>query len=40
MSNDSIITDDYVAEVLAGEAADHALRYSSMGADGFRSDKK
>lgn len=40
MPNDDLITDDFVAEMLAKEAADHSLKYSSMGMDGSRADKK
>ena len=40
MSNDELLTDDYVADLLAKEAADHSLRYSSIGMDSSRTDKK
>lgn len=40
MANDDILTDEYVAELLAKEANDCSLKYSSMGMDAFRSDKK
>ncbi|KAB5559833.1 pre-mRNA-splicing factor 38B [Coniochaeta sp. 2T2.1] len=34
---DTILTDDHVAEMLAKEANDYSLRYSSLGLDGTRS---
>ncbi|KAJ0269179.1 hypothetical protein Brms1b_012650 [Colletotrichum noveboracense] len=40
MTNDTVLTDDYVAELLAKEANDCSLKYSSMGMEAFRSDKK
>ncbi|OLN86079.1 hypothetical protein CCHL11_05305 [Colletotrichum chlorophyti] len=40
MTNDNILTDEYVAELLAKEADDCSLKYSSMGMEAFRSDKK
>lgn len=40
MSNDDILTDSYVAELLAKEAADNPLKYSSMGIESSRTDKK
>ncbi|GKT45952.1 uncharacterized protein ColSpa_06133 [Colletotrichum spaethianum] len=40
MSNDNLLTDEYVAELLAKEADDCSLKYSSMGMDAFRTDKK
>ncbi|KAL0938019.1 uncharacterized protein CTRU02_207750 [Colletotrichum truncatum] len=40
MANDDILTDEYVAELLAKEANDCSLKYSSMGMDAFCSDKK
>jgi hypothetical protein len=39
MSNDTILTDDYVAQVLAKEASDASIKYSSMGLEAFRSIK-
>ncbi|KAK0633682.1 hypothetical protein B0T14DRAFT_419764 [Immersiella caudata] len=39
MSNDKILTDDYVAGVLAKEASDASIKYSSMGLEAFRSAK-
>ncbi|KAK1982772.1 pre-mRNA-splicing factor 38B [Colletotrichum cereale] len=40
MPNDDLLTDEYVAELLAKEADDCSLQYSSMGMDAFRTDKK
>ncbi|KAK1965496.1 hypothetical protein LY78DRAFT_658275 [Colletotrichum sublineola] len=40
MPNDDLLTDEYVAELLAKEADDCSLKYSSMGMDAFRTDKK
>ncbi|KAM0279660.1 hypothetical protein ACHAQH_004462 [Verticillium albo-atrum] len=40
MPNDDILTDDYLAEVLAKEAADCSLKYSSVGMEAFRAEKK
>lgn len=40
MPNDDILTDDYLAEVLAKEAADCSLKYSSVGLEAFRAEKK
>lgn len=40
MPNDELLTDDYVAGLLAKEAADQSLKYSSMGMDAFKSNKK
>lgn len=40
MTSDTVLTDDYVAELLAKEANDCSLKYSSMGMEAFRSDKK
>lgn len=40
MTNDDILTDDYVADLLAKDAGDCAIKYSAMGMDAFRSDKK
>lgn len=40
MPNDELLTDDYVAELLAKEAVDHSLKYSSVGMEAFRSNKK
>ncbi|KAK1758403.1 hypothetical protein QBC47DRAFT_358259 [Echria macrotheca] len=39
MSNDTILTDDYVADLLAKEASDASIKYSSMGLEAFRSAK-
>lgn len=40
MTNDDILTDDYVAGLLAKDAGDCAIKYSAMGMDAFRSNKK
>ena len=40
MSTDEILTDDYVAGLLANEAKDDALRYSALGLEAFESRKK
>jgi len=39
MSNDTILSDDYVAGVLAEEASSASIKYSSMGLEAFRSAK-
>jgi len=38
-NNDTILTDDYVADLLAKEANDASIKYSSMGLEAFRSTK-
>ncbi|CAM1501702.1 Fc.00g036860.m01.CDS01 [Cosmosporella sp. VM-42] len=40
MSNDKILTDDYVADLLSQEANDCSLKYSAMGMDAYRQNKK
>ncbi|RYP73582.1 hypothetical protein DL770_007742 [Monosporascus sp. CRB-9-2] len=35
-----LLTDDYVAELLSKEAADCSLKYSAMGLDAYKSDKR
>lgn len=40
MSNNDILTDEYVADLLAKDAKDCSLKYSAMGMEAFRSDKK
>jgi hypothetical protein len=40
MPNDDILTDDYVAGLLAKDAKDCSLKYSAMGMEAFRSDNK
>ncbi|RSL91027.1 hypothetical protein CEP52_014402 [Fusarium oligoseptatum] len=40
MSNDEILTDDYVADLLAQEAGDCSLKYSAMGMEAYRENKK
>jgi hypothetical protein len=39
MANDTMLTDDYVAEMMTKEAKDASIKYSSMGLDAFRSAK-
>ncbi|PMD54236.1 uncharacterized protein K444DRAFT_667833 [Hyaloscypha bicolor E] len=39
MANDEILTDDYVAELLAKDAKESAIKYSSMGLDAFKQSK-
>lgn len=39
MANNEILTDDYVAELLAKDAKDSAIKYSSMGLDAFKQSK-
>lgn len=39
MSNDTLLTDDYVADILAKEASDASVRYSAMGLEALRSSK-
>ncbi|KAK7422302.1 hypothetical protein QQZ08_009524 [Neonectria magnoliae] len=40
MANDEMLTDDFVAGLLSQEANDCSLKYSTMGMDEYRSDKK
>ncbi|KAK0390878.1 hypothetical protein NLU13_0381 [Sarocladium strictum] len=40
MGNDDLLTDDYVADLLAKEANDCSLKYSALGMEAFRTDKK
>ncbi|KAH8171796.1 pre-mRNA-splicing factor 38B [Sarocladium implicatum] len=40
MANDELLTDDFVAGLLANEANDCSLKYSALGMDAFRSNKK
>lgn len=40
MGNDEILTDDYVAGLLADDAKDCSLRYSALGMEAFGSRKK
>lgn len=35
MSNDEILTDDYVADLLSQDANDRSIKYSAMGVDAF-----
>jgi hypothetical protein len=39
MASDTILTDDYVAGVLAREASEASIKYSSMGLEAFTSTK-
>jgi hypothetical protein len=39
LQNDTMLTDDAVAELLAKEATDASLKYSSLGLEAFRSVK-
>ncbi|VUC32344.1 unnamed protein product [Clonostachys rosea] len=40
MANNELLTDDYVAELLAKDAQDCSLKYSAMGMEAFRTNKK
>ncbi|KAG5944955.1 hypothetical protein E4U59_006594 [Claviceps monticola] len=40
MSNNELLTDDYVGELLAQDAKDCSLKYSAMGMEAFRENKK
>ncbi|KAF4999474.1 hypothetical protein FDECE_11510 [Fusarium decemcellulare] len=40
MTNNDILTDDYVADLLSQEASDCSLKYSAMGMDAYRTNKK
>lgn len=37
MANDDLLTDDYVADILAKEASDCSLKYSTMGMEAYTS---
>lgn len=37
MGNDDLLTDDYVADLLAKEASDCSLKYSTMGMEAYTS---
>ena len=39
MDNDTILTDDYVAGLMAKEASDASIKYSAVGLEAFRSSK-
>lgn len=39
MANHKLLTDDYVAELLAKDARESSIRYSSMGLDAFKQTK-
>ncbi|KAM0291129.1 hypothetical protein ACHAO9_004246 [Fusarium lateritium] len=38
--NDELLTDDYVADLLAQEASDCSIKYSAMGMEAYRTNKK
>ncbi|RBQ78149.1 hypothetical protein FVER14953_02171 [Fusarium verticillioides] len=38
--NDELLTDDYVADLLSQEASDCSLKYSAMGMEAYRTNKK
>lgn len=40
MPNDELLTDEHVAELLAKDAQDCSLKFSTMGMQAYRSDKK
>lgn len=40
MANDEILTDDYVAGLLAKEASDCSLKFSAMGMEAFNTKNK
>lgn len=40
MANDELLTDDYVAGLLSKEANDCSLKYSAMGMEAYRQEKK
>lgn len=40
MGSDDLLTDDFVADLLAKEASDCSIKYSALGMEAFRSDKK
>lgn len=39
MANDDILTDDFVADLLAKEAKDCSVKYSALGLDAYKSSK-
>ncbi|KAF5601265.1 pre-mrna-splicing factor 38b [Fusarium subglutinans] len=39
-NNDDLLTDDYVADLLSQEASDCSLKYSAMGMEAYRTNKK
>jgi hypothetical protein len=39
MANSETLTDDYLAELLAKDAKESAIKYSSMGLDAFKQSK-
>lgn len=40
MPDDELLTDDYVADLLAKDAQDCSLKYSTMGMEAYESNKK
>lgn len=40
MPNDELLTDDYVADLLAKDARDCSLKYSTMGMEAYTSSRK
>lgn len=40
MPNDELLTDEHVAELLAKDAQDCSVKFSTMGMQAYRSDKK
>jgi hypothetical protein len=40
MANDDLLTDDYVAGVLARDAKESALKYSALGLEAFSSQSR
>ena len=40
MANDDILTDDYVASLLAKDAKESSIKYSSLGLEAFSSHAK
>jgi hypothetical protein len=40
MTNDDLLTDEFVADMLAKEAQDCSLKFSAMGMEAYRSNKK
>jgi hypothetical protein len=40
MANDEILTDDYVARVLAKDAKESSIKYSALGLEAFSSQSK
>lgn len=40
MAKDELLTDDYVASLLAKDAKESSIRYSALGLEGFSSHSK